>query len=68
MVEVCGVCRKPHETGGDVSYFGMSIKWCPEVPENTFIPIDKIPVVIYGPQRERFESYRYQLEGLRHSR
>jgi len=63
MIERCPYCGKRHETG-DAIYFDTPIKMCPEVPENMIVPYNKEPVTVYGPQGERFESYRYVLAGL----
>lgn len=63
MIEVCGWCHKAHETGGDL-IGGIPFKTCPDIPEDTFVPMNKVPVVIHGPQGEVFESYRYVVAGM----
>jgi len=63
MIERCDLCSKEHETGGDYSFGGIAWKICPEVPENTQIPLRRIPIVVYGPNGEEFHSYRVELCG-----
>lgn len=65
MIELCHLCRKQHETGGDVSFGDIPFRVCPEVPVGTLIPLRKIPITLYSPEGDKFETglFRYELAG-----
>lgn len=64
MIERCHLCRKVHETGGDVSYFGMKLRECPELDEGTIVPLENRPVRIELPYGGHIEFDNYVIAGM----
>ena len=50
MVEICEICRKRHETGGDLKFGGAVIKVCPDVPHDFYIDVNAFKRMIYEHQ------------------